>query len=248
MKKFVFLLWVFLAVACKPSLYQISQRNVQFTEVNASVKEDAQTLQTIEPYKKQLDAQMQRVIGYAETEIANGRKVNETPLGNLVADMCQQRANRELGKKVDLGFVTFGGLRTSIPAGAIKVSDIFELMPFENELVVLEIDGKTMRKLFEYLVAVRNIAISNSKVLIQGGKLKDVLINNEPIEDNKIYRVATSDYLANGGDSMDFLKEAKSMHFTNVKYRDMIIQEIENLHKQGKKVTASVGGRVEERP
>ncbi len=248
MKKFAFLFWIFLAFACKPSFYQISQRNVHFTEINASLKEDAQALQTIEPYKKHIDAQMQRIIGYAETEIANGRKTNETPLGNLVADMCQQRASRELGKNVDLGFITFGGLRTSIPAGAIRVSDIFELMPFENELVVLEIDGKTIRKLFEYLVAVRNIAISNSKVLIQAGKLKDVLINNEPIEDDKIYRVATSDYLANGGDNMSFLKEAKNMYFTHVKYRDMIIQEIENLHKQGKKIKASVGGRVEERP
>ncbi|MDW8295930.1 MAG: 5'-nucleotidase [Raineya sp.] len=247
MKKFLFIVG-FAIIACKPTFYQITQRNTTFTEVNASLKEDAQVLQTIEPYKKQLEAQMQRIIGYAEIEIANGRKINETPLGNLVADMCQQRASREIGKNVDLGFVTFGGLRTSIPAGAIKVSDIFELMPFENELVVLEIDGKTMRKLFEYLVVTRNIAISNSKVLIKGGQLKDVLVNNEPIEENRIYRVATSDYLASGGDNMTFLKEAKNIIFTNVKYRDMIIQAIEDTHKQGKKITSSVGGRVEERP
>lgn len=234
--------------ACQPAVYKIIQKSVTFTEINASVPEDIGVKQIIEPYKKQLDTQMQRVIGYAEKEIYNGRKANETPLGNLVADICQQRATKEFGKFVDLGFVTYGGLRTSIPAGPIRVSDIFEIMPFENELVVLEVDATIVRQLFEYLANTRNIAISNSQVLIQSGKLKDFLINNEPLEEDRIYYIATSDYLASGGDNMHFLKSAKKIYFTNIKCRDMIIQAIEELHQQGKKVTANVGGRVEERP
>ncbi|GAB4131531.1 MAG: 5'-nucleotidase [Raineya sp.] len=230
-----------------PKTYVLQSADVSFVEANAQLAEDTAVLQTIAPYKSQLDAQMNKVIGYAAKEILNGRKQNETLLGNLVADMAYQRATKESKQSIDLAFVTFGGLRTSIPAGEIKVSDIFELMPFENELVLLEVNADIVKQLFDYLAFTKNIAISNSKVLIENDKVKDVLINGEPIDPNKIYRIVTSDYLAYGGDSMSFLAKARKMDFLNVKFRDMIIEAIVQENKAGRKIDANIGGRVEVR-
>lgn len=238
--------WLLL-VACTPQVYQVQSANAYFVEANNQLEEDADVLREVAPYKKQLDEQINKIIGYAAKEILNGRKQNETLLGNLVADMTYHRAKKEFPTPIDFAFVTFGGLRTSIPEGVIKVSDIFELMPFENELVVLEVDASVVKELFDYLAYTRNIAISNSKVLIENDKVKDVLINGEAIDKQKTYYIATSDYLANGGDNMGFLSRAKKMTFLNVKVRDMIIEAIMQENQAGRKVDASVGGRVEVR-
>ncbi|MCU0438094.1 MAG: 5'-nucleotidase C-terminal domain-containing protein [Raineya sp.] len=243
----LFSLLLVLLGGCTPSVYQLQSSKVAFIETRDTLTEDKEVAQIIEPYKKQLDAQMNQVIGYAEKEIQTNRRASETLLGNLVVDMIIEKARKTSKTKVDFAFVTFGGLRASIPAGAIKKGDIFELMPFENELVVLEVDGKTVRKLFEYMAVVRNMAISNTKIFIEGGKIKEVLIDDEPIEDNKTYYIATSDYLANGGDNLNFLKERKNMTFLNVKFRELIIESIEETQKKGKKINAEVGGRVQER-
>jgi 2',3'-cyclic-nucleotide 2'-phosphodiesterase (5'-nucleotidase family) len=240
------ILFLCLLYACKPSVYQVRSSQVSFQETNATLSEDAEANQIIAPYKKQLDAQMNQIIGYSEKELTISRKMNETLLGNLVADMTVQKA-RTLKKEVAFGFVTFGGLRTNLPAGAIKVSDVFELMPFENELVLLEVDGKIVKTLFEYLAKTRNMAISNSKVFIENGNIKDVLIDDEPIDEKKTYWIATSDYLANGGDNLHFLSQRTNTISTNVKIRDMIIESIKETHKQGKKIDATVGNRVLER-
>jgi len=242
-----YLVILLLVSACTSKTYQIVSFQTSFVETNSQLAEDSSAIRLIAPYKKQLDEQMNKVIGYAAKEILNGRKQNETLLGNLVADICYNRAKKEAKIPIDLAFVTFGGLRTSIPAGAIKVSDIFELMPFENELVVLEVDAEVIRQLFDYLAYTRNIAISNSKVLIENDKVKDVLINGEPIDNQKTYYIATSDYLANGGDNMAFLNKAKKIIFLNVKIRDMIIEAIMQENQAGRKIDASVGGRVEVR-
>jgi len=212
MKKYnpFILLFLSFIVACKPTSYYVSSAKVSFVENNLTLAEDSATLKIIAPYKQQIDAQMQEIIGYSEKELSKEHQANETLLGNFVADITFERAKKSFDK-VDFAFVTYGGLRTSIPEGSIRVSDIFELMPFENELVILELKGSTVKKLFMYLVARRNISISNSKVFIENKALKDVLINGELIDEQKTYYVATSDYLASGGDNLDFLKEAKNM-------------------------------------
>jgi len=239
-----FCLWL---IACKPSVYQIQSSKATFIETKDSLAEDKEIAQIIEPYKKQIDAEMNQIIGYSEKEITTIRRANETLLGNLVVDMIIEKARKISPKKVDFAFVTFGGLRTNIPNGAIKRGDIFELMPFENELVVVEMDGKMVRKLFDYMAAVKNMAISNTKIFIENGKIKDVLIDDEPIEENKTYLIATSDYLANGGDNLSFLKERKNLTFLNAKFRDIIIEYILEKHKQNLKIDSKIEGRVQER-
>ena len=247
MRFYFFLLSLVILGACSPKIYQVKFANAYFVEANNQLDEDKEVQSMVAPYKKQLDEQMNKIIGYAVKEIQIGRKQNETLLGNLVADISFARAKKDFNKPIDLAFVTFGGLRTNIPEGAIKVSDIFELMPFENEMVVLEVDADIITKLFDHLASTRNMAVSNSKVLIENDKIKDVLINGEPIDKQKTYYIATSDYLANGGDNMVFLSKAKKITFLNVKVRDMIIEAIMQENQAGRKIDANIGGRVEVR-
>lgn len=195
----------------------------------------------IQPYKMQLADELNEVIGYAPSTLTT-RKL-ESSLGNFIVDLLREEARKHYSGKVDLAAITNGGIRIPIAKGDISLRDIFELMPFENNLLILTIDGSTAMKLFDYLAATRNISIANTEINIQGNRAVDILIGGERFNPDKTYTLAISDYLANGGDSMFFLKNCKRTTL-NLKIRDAIIEYIKYLTSQGKNVEAKIEGRV----
>src|SRR5690606_6510040 len=107
----------------------------------------------IAPYRQQVTSKMSEVIGTATTEL--GKAEYESPLGNFVVDLMLQQTNMIMSEPVDMAQSTNGGLRVPLPAGPINVGNIFELMPFENELVVLTLDGPTTQELFDFAARTR---------------------------------------------------------------------------------------------
>ena len=233
--------------ACSPRVQvrYAGQNSPTTAAVDARVAPDSSIAALIAPYKSQVDAKMNRVIGQAASELT---KVGiESALGNFIADLSRQQATKHFGRPVDMGMTASGGLRVPIAAGDVTVGDIFELMPFENELWVLTLDGAMTEQLFRHLAKVKNLSISNAQVTLQNGELQGVLIHGKPLQKDTLYTLATTDYLASGGDGLDFLKAAKAIKPLNVKFRDAIIDHIENLTRQGKLVDARVEGRVQVR-
>ena len=230
--------------ACTPKVYK-PKIAVTHTEVDADIIADPKIEAIIAPYKAKLDGSMNRVIGQAAKELPKVMRANEFILGNFVADLTLEQARKEI-REIDFAIVTMGGLRVSIPAGEIKVATIFELMPFENEVAVITVNGETMEALFAYMLAKKNVAVSNVKMKIKDGKFTQIIINDKPFDKTKTYTIALSDYLAEGGDGMDFFKKAIKMEKIELKYRDVIIKHVEELTAAGKKVDAELDGRVSE--
>jgi 2',3'-cyclic-nucleotide 2'-phosphodiesterase (5'-nucleotidase family) len=138
-----------------------------------------------------------------------------------------------------------GGLRTSLPAGAISKGKIFELMPFENMLVVLTISGAQMKNLLAYIGKSKGVPVSGMQMKIDSeGGVKQVMIGGLPFDENKNYRVATSDYLAGGGDKMGFFKNPVSNELLSRKLRDALIEEMVMLQQQGKKLEPVLDKRI----
>ena len=196
----------------------------------------------LEPYKIQLEKVMNEVIGYATNDLrVHGP---ESPLSNFSADVYRQVAAAEIQSPVDIAIVNLKGIRAQIPAGDIRVARIYEVMPFENELVVLQIKGKELADLFDFFASIGGEGVSGMQMGIRDGKAIDVMIGDAPLDKDKVYVLATNDYLAEGNDGMTQLKNAENRTNTGIKIRDMLIDYIRNETAAGRKIEPKLDGRV----
>ncbi|MDX5438377.1 MAG: 5'-nucleotidase C-terminal domain-containing protein, partial [Pontibacter sp.] len=122
--------------------------------------------------------------------------------------------------------------------------NVFELMPFENELVVLTLKGETVQQLFDYAAERKNAPIGNATYVVAMGKAKDIKIAGEPFDPRETYTLVTSNYLAGGGDDLKMLKDAVKYENVGLLLRDAILNQIRALTAAGKPVTAETGNRV----
>ena len=120
-------------------------------------------------------------------------------MSNLVADILREAAAEVLGKPADMGLVNMGGLRSTLTAGDITMEDAYEILPFENALCVLTVKGSTLRQLFENIAYRLGEGVSGVSLQVsRDRKLLGGTIGGKPVEDDKLYTVATVDYLAEG--------------------------------------------------
>ena len=208
-------------------------------EANAESAPSKEIEALINPYKEQLDDEMKAIIGIAAKELPKAKP--ESELGNWTADLIHKKCEEYYGQPIDFAIVNYGGLRIpSLPTGEISRAQIFELMPFENALVVLHADGETVEQLFIRMAEYGGWPISHQlKFKIKNGKPIDVKINGDPIDKNKIYKIALSDFLANGGDKCFFFKD-KKRDLLGKLFRDAIIEHVQDLSAAGKKADAQL--------
>ena len=196
------------------------------------------------PYRQKVEQEMNIIIG----SVKNGLKKEqpESNLGNWACDAVWEQTELNTGKEVDFAVLNYGGLRLgSIAEGNISKGKIFELMPFDNSLIIVEMSGKELPLLFRHMIAKGGWPISSDLKLVgdKEGNIKSVSIKKlSSIDFDKIYRIATIDYLANGGDNCSFFI-GKNQIETAVFLRDAMIENIEKKHKSGQKINASKDGR-----
>lgn len=234
---------VVLTSACQRAAYQPKAQLAPVTglPVGKAIPDDPTAAATIAPYRQRVTAQMTEVIGNAPVAITKNN--GESPLSNFTADIQRMRASKEIGQPVDLGVMSNGGLRAPIPAGSVTVGSIFELMPFENELVVLDAPGPVVQELFNYAAKAKMPVSGASYTVSAEGKPENLRINGQPLDLARTYAIAISDYLASGGDNMVFFKPIKFRH-TNVLLRSAFIEAIRERTKQGLPIEAKLEGRV----
>ncbi len=237
-----FLLLVLLS--CKTTTH-ISKVDVKNHSINTEVQPsaDAAIAALIQPYKSQLDAEMNQVIGQAAKSL--NKEKPESTLGNWLADLLYDKTVEYYGKEVDVALVNYGGIRIpAIPQGEITRSRIFELMPFDNQMVIVHLDGATFLQLCERMAEYGGWPISRQlRFEIVDGKPKNIEIKGEPIQMDRSYKVSLSDYIANGGDSCFFLKEKRRENL-NVLVRDAILEYVEEKGKAGVLMDAILDRRI----
>ncbi len=220
-KKHPSILLLLLVFACKS--YHTTQ--VQWTQYHLEEKQSHLTPDTsiqtiISPYKNAIDSQMNVVVG--TNAVALSSKKPEGSLGDFFADAIREQTAVIFNKNIEIAFFNSGGLRIQgIAKGDIKATTLYELMPFENEIVVMEIDGAILLKILEYSAKRGGDPISGVRYTIHNDKPINISINDAPLDLTRKYTYATNDYLANGGDNMNFLKEIPK-EIKNIKLRDML--------------------------
>ena len=233
--------------ACHPAVYQ--QTNTTSIAIETQ-QEDSLVNHIILPYQLKLEEEMNEVLVISAEEFPKEKGKAETKLGNLVADLSMEVAQKMYDDNIDFCLLNFGGLRTSLPQGEITRGKIFELMPFENELVVVTITLDSLNKLLNYLYFVSAQPISNGLTLekyeiFDGQTFKEGFSTKEnKYRTEKEFKILTSDYLSNGGDNMTFFLNPIKIEKVGIKLRDAIIQYCIEQHAQGKQLTGKIEGRI----
>jgi 2',3'-cyclic-nucleotide 2'-phosphodiesterase (5'-nucleotidase family) len=203
---------------------------------------DFRATQTIEKYSAQV-APLQEIIGYSEDEYDRHRP--ESGLSNFAADVIKAIAEKKTGDHVDIALTNFGGIRTSLPKGAVRVYDIFSIFPFDNYLVTFDIKGSDLRRFLDQMIARRRVeALSGVEMVITGRQADKLFVAGAPIDDERIYKFATINFLMDGGDGVVLSDVAFNRKDTGVWIRDAIVEYLREQMARGEKIVLQPDGRV----
>lgn len=215
-------------LSCRTPLNIASVQAEKNISISKDLPEDENFKNIIEPYKIELDGKMNTKISHTSVDLT--KQGDDSNLGNLLADFTFEGADdwakaNGIENGVDGAVINIGGIRTTIGAGDILTKQIYEVMPFENEVIIMKMKGSDLQGLFDYyLKTLKNNPVSHIVIETDTDKITNQLINGKPIDVNKTYYIATSDYLALGGDNMDYFKKGE-MISTGIKLRDLFLEK-----------------------
>lgn len=210
--------------------------------MDSTVTVDSGIVKTYMPYKQKMEAQMSAVLGQSAIAMPKIDSA-EIYLGNFYADAAATEAR----KVVSFDFAiptTKGGLRYALPKGNITLSAIFELMPFENELVLLKLKGTDVQQLLNFIAASGGQPVSGLRMKIKDKLPAEVTINGTPFNPNNTYTILTSDYLANGGDNTKGLSSPLERKNVGLRVRDALINYVKQQTAAGKTINVQLDGRI----
>ena len=205
-------------------------------------------------YRDSISKEMNKVINHSLITMEVG--CPEGLLGDFISDLSILYIKKNFPENKfnpDFCILNNGGFRNSLNKGSITIGDVFQIMPFDNYLLILEIKGNEMNDLINYIKekSTTNISrksgvpLSGIRLKISGDKVSRCMINNQMYDPLKTYKVLTTNYLASGGDDMDFFKNCKTIFNTKLLLRDVIIKYIEELGENNIKINTQFDGRVQ---
>ncbi len=224
-----FLLNILFFSNCKEDTYHLKKIEAEQISISDSLIMNSEIEDFIKPYRNHLQKRIDSVLAYSKEEYSKTDNKFNTAIGNFIADAVFEEANPvfkiRTGHNIDMVMLNYGSIRASIPKGNITIKTAYRVMPFENSIVIVAMKGYQIKNLVSYLVKSKEAhPISKLKLSIDKDfNLIDYKINEHIVEEDKIYYVATNDYLYNGGDSMTFFKPNDSLYILNYKIRNALI-------------------------
>lgn len=198
---------------------------------------DTAFLTMLRPYSDSVNKTMNGIIAQVAVEMK--KDLPNSPLGNFLADAYRWAANDLLKQQTDIAFMNHGGVRINrLAAGPLTRGKIYEVMPFDNQLVVLNVKGKILQDYLDDIAASGGGGgISGLSMRIAGKKAVDVTIGGLPIDPTKTYTMVNSDYQVDGGGGFTAFKNLPQQR-SGYLQRDAIIEYCRFMATAGKKVNA----------
>jgi 2',3'-cyclic-nucleotide 2'-phosphodiesterase (5'-nucleotidase family) len=236
LKLFVIFLTLFFIVSCSTQNYYVSKiegKRIPITENKNQVAEPSEQNKQIEnyikPYREHINKDLDSVLAYCPETLDKSKGEWQTTIGNLMADATLKLGNRVFlsreKKNIDICLLNSGGIRAILPKGDVTSRTAFEIMPFENSLVVIALKGEQILELVDYFIAGKkpHPLAGMTFTISKNNIAKNIMIQGKPFEKEHIYYVGTNDYLANGGDNMDFFKKGVQEFDLDYKLRTILI-------------------------
>lgn len=199
--------------ACNDAPQKLSKISGQQLPITDSINVTDSIDIFVAPYRSRVNEVLDSTLAYAPKQITKNDGKYNTSAGNLMADIILSEANpifkSRTGNDIDFVISNHGGIRSIISKGKVSARTAYEVMPFENSIVVVAIKGKSVRDLISFLINANSPhPIAGMQIVLNNNEtLKDVNIQGLPFDENRTYYVATSNYLADGGDDMGFFKD-----------------------------------------
>ena len=198
----------------------------------------ANDLIAVQPLMKDLKT----VVGYASEDME--AHAPESELSNWWVDYLMASTARLTGRKVDVGILNFGGIRTSLARGEILLEDFVSMFPFKNNLVYVSLKGSDLQEVFNTIAASRPFVLGGVKMVVKDHRIDTLLVGGKPLDPNKLYGVATVDFLLDGGDGLTVGKNARELRITDSRVIDAVLTDVRALQAAGQPLTYFTDGRL----
>ena len=229
LKLFVIFLTLFFTFSCSQKSYNLTKIEGKQLPVTEKEAQTPEIENFIKPYREHINQDLDNILAYSPETLEKSSGKWQTAIGNLMADVCLQRGNivfRSREKKdIDLCLLNHGGIRAILPKGNVTTRTAFEIMPFENNLIVVALKGSQIIEMTAYIIKEKkpHPLSGITFTITKNNVATNIMIQRKPLDADKIYYVATNDYLANGGDNMNFFKTNVGKFDLNYKLRNVLI-------------------------
>jgi 2',3'-cyclic-nucleotide 2'-phosphodiesterase (5'-nucleotidase family) len=246
MKRNPFLILFILVYLCTglacTSTYRSNSVAYKSYQLTSSQQKDPVLTTILKPYSDSVNKSMNDIMGIADKSL--DKKSPEGTLGNFMVDAFFIMAKEKYQTQVDLAILNYGGIRlTQLPAGNVTRGKIFELMPFDNLLILQKIKGDVLQQFLDLTAAKGGWPVAGMSMQIKDKKAVNIIIGGKPLDPGATYTMANSDFLANGGDNADMLRPIPQQ-VNGYLMRDAIFDYIVKLKSQGKNISANEENRV----
>lgn len=238
--KFLFILTILLCFAsCKEDKFTLTKIEGKLIPITDSLEIDLAFDSIIKPFRDRLTEDMNTVLAYAPETYSKSDGAFNTAIGNLMADIIFEQSKgvfkTRTKHELDGVILNHGGIRSIISKGDITTKTAFEIMPFENSIVVVALKGQQIDSMMHYLASFKRAhPIQGFKLSID--KNYNILkssVNGKAIDTAKTYYIATNDYLVNGGDNMRFFANNEGEYPLDYKIRNALIdyfKTVDTIH------------------
>jgi 5'-nucleotidase len=216
-------------VSCKDHL-KLTEVESTRIEINDSLPNQNEIEAFIAPFKRHIDSSLNAPLCFSPKVFTKKDGELNTAIGNMMADAIMELAGpvfkSRTGYKLDFVLLNHGGIRSVIPQGDINTRTAYQIMPFENEVVVVGLKGEQLTPLINYLTRAKRAHPISKELEIQlneSYELVTVTIHGEPIDKNRLYYIATNDFLYDGGDNMNFFQPNDYYSSLDYKVRNVLI-------------------------
>lgn len=208
---------------------------------------DEQFMAILEPYRLVVESKMSEVIANAQEPLMSYRP--ESPLSNFLSDLILEFAvdyckENHPDMIPQISLFNHGGIRASLPEGPIRLQNAYELMPFENEMVLVLLTGQQLIDLADYITIRGGEGVSGITFGMNKNKAENIKVQGLAVDVNRKYWLIASDYIVNGGDGMKVLTWAEKRIETGYKMREVIIDYMKKMSAAGEDIQAKTDGRI----
>lgn len=207
---------------------------------------DPKLAKYVEKKRHKMEKLMQVVIAHTDVELESFAP--ESPLSNFLTDLLLNETSKytkdTLFSNLDVSMLNFGGIRTSMPAGNVTVGDIYRISPFDNYLTFIALKGSELKKALGRFTDQFNAPYSGVTITYKNNRPSQILVGGKPIDDNRLYKLVTVDFIAEGGDHLLEGIQFEKKESTTVTFRDFLIAELKAMTTRGEKVSGKKDGRA----
>ncbi len=239
-----------------PNIKNVQAPVLRNIAVLPEIPDDSQAIRFLQPYSDLL-SDLSTFIATIDSPFFNTYGTGN--LGRLSSDYMLQSATKyslsTLGIPCHFAVSNNGGFKSNLFPGEITMKEIYEVMPFENELVIVQIPGIYVDSLIQYIAQLQGSPVAGLLVQFKKGKTQQenipvsVMVNAGiisaespepisylPLDPSRDYLIATNSYMVLGGDGFTMFKHAKALYYTKLLLRDVIATGLKNEYKRNKTI------------